>query len=145
MRSASLLATVVSLTACSSTATPVRPNAVPSEAVWAGGVDGGAWILCVPSFKEPHLGYACTVYNDSGSIWAKGSFIVAERRNGNDEFPSGAFLPPTIARYQWFDGRRIQISESRSLRPSGVVDFPFGNGHGKRIQFSDEGESAAEY
>ncbi len=137
------LAAVILSVACP--ASPPRPQSVSTKAVWAGGSDGGAWIACTPSFKEPHLGYDCIVYHDSGAVWAQGSFIVAERHNGKHEYPSGGFLPPDIGRYEWFDGRQIAVNANRSLVPFGLVDYPSGNGHGKRVRYQFEGDVEQAY
>lgn len=51
---------------------PVRPARVPKEAVWAGGVDGGCFILLQSELSDTsHF----TIYNDfTGDIWYNGYF-----------------------------------------------------------------------
>jgi hypothetical protein len=42
---------------------PTKPEGVPAEAVWAGGVDGGGWVLCLtpsPEYNE------CTIFDEEG-------------------------------------------------------------------------------
>ena len=42
---------------------PPRPSGVPAQAVWAGGMDGGSYILCdISSSRDVNH---CTVWNDS--------------------------------------------------------------------------------
>ena len=43
---------------------------MPAAAVWAGGLDGGAWILCTPAARH----FDCTLFHDSGDVWTKGRF-----------------------------------------------------------------------
>ena len=128
--------------ACGVARSPERPSGVPETAVWAGGSDGGAWIECRPAAKEPYLEYDCTLYHESGTIWSSGGFIVAERREGRYDYPSGGFIPPRIRRYQAYDGRRIVVSDGHFLAPRGWIDYPFGDGHGKRERY--EGGEAVE-
>lgn len=60
---------------------PKRPEKVPASAVWAGGVDGGAFIYCIPSHSgEPN---PCTVYNDgTGNVYRSGKFVVQGQTRG---------------------------------------------------------------
>jgi hypothetical protein len=131
-----LLGLLLIASGCDSTQAPMRPKLVAESAAWAGGPDGGAWIDCAPSAKEPYLEYTCTTYYESGNVWSSGVFIVAERqRNGTYGFPSGPVLPPRIHRYQDYDGRRIYVSDQRSLIPNGWIDHPLQDGHGKRERY----------
>jgi hypothetical protein len=128
---------------CGTTQAPMRPKAVAGSAVWAGGPDGGAWIDCAPSAKEPYLEYTCTTYHETGGVWSSGEFIVAERRHdGTFDFPSG-LMPPRIQRYEDYDGRRIYVSDQRSLVPNGWVDYPLEIGHGQRVLY-EAGSSVEE-
>ena len=74
---ACLLLVTISLAcmSCKPEAVHRRPASVPEPAVWAGGVDGGAFIECVlPTSSKTN---ACTVYNDStGSVWMSGAFAL---------------------------------------------------------------------
>ena len=121
--------------ACTTATTPDRPATVSSSAVWAGGLDGGAWIDCDPAAKEPHLEYDCEVYTDSGDVWARGAYIIAERPDGSLELSGGGLFPPRISRYNFFNGEHIVVTDSRVLVPRGWIDFPFGDGHGKRVRY----------
>ena len=53
-------------------APPVKPEKVPKEAVWAGGVDGGCFFLLQSELSDTsHF----TIYNDfTGDIWYNGYF-----------------------------------------------------------------------
>ena len=99
---------------CRSVATPPpRARGVPIDAVWAGGVDGGAWILC----KAVESRNYCSVYNDhTGNIWARGYFLLRGEKRGVSE---------RELTYNSFDGESIHLTDGRSLIPvSGEVDFP---------------------
>ena len=122
----------------SSTRVPERPARVPKSAVWTGGVDGGAWILCHQPL-EPADVFDCQVFNDqTGNLEAKGSFCY-EPRDGH---------PRTIAsleaQYTSWDDKRIHLKGNRALvlcrkfsRPSTAPlephqepgDFPLPNGY----------------
>jgi hypothetical protein len=41
---------------------PERPSSVPSDAVWAGGSDGGSWVLCSPIAREGS--FRCKIFDD---------------------------------------------------------------------------------
>ena len=48
-----------------------RPESVPREALWAGGVDGGDWILC----KKRHGRiYNCEVFGETGNRISVGDY-----------------------------------------------------------------------
>jgi hypothetical protein len=82
---------------------PKRPGSVPAEAVWAGGADGGAWILC----KEDRSKNLCSIYNESsGDLWVRGYFVLEGKTQG---------VPNTELRYDFFDGERIGLYDGRVL------------------------------
>lgn len=55
------------------TAPKVRPSSVPNGAVWAGGADGGAYVLC--SVDSSHDVNPCSVWNDySGQLIESGNY-----------------------------------------------------------------------
>jgi hypothetical protein len=117
---------------------PPRAPGVPQDAVWAGGPDGGAWIECdrSPASRER---YSCTTYHeDNGEIWARGDFVL--RRVEYDpakSTPSYVAVSPLTGPldYDGFDGATIILGDNLILLPDGWIDFPFGNGSGKRIRF----------
>jgi hypothetical protein len=53
-----------------------RPANVPENAVWAGGPDGGAYVLC--SVDEPLNVNRCTIWNDYTGDSRSGVFRLAE-------------------------------------------------------------------
>ena len=69
-------AAAVLLWACHGSQPPDRPAAVPVSAEWAGGPEGGAWINCSMATKEPTVSYDCSLFNEDGTVWAQGIFIL---------------------------------------------------------------------
>ena len=113
---------------------PPRPTNVPTEAVWAGGADGGDWFACR---LETGARYDCSIYSDhDGVLNVRGTFVRI--RSGAPE-PSdqlaftGAFL-----------GDRIPLEDEASLVPDGVIEFPFSSTHGKRQEYKLGKEVGAE-
>lgn len=116
---------------------PERPQKVPPEAVWAGGVDGGAWFLCKEVINKP-VHYDCTIYNDyTGDIGTQGRFAL--RGYGWDEGKKQAIYsavePAKELQFRSYDGEKIYLKGSLVLLPDGVIDHPFGNGHGKKQRY----------
>lgn len=99
-----LVGAIVLLVSCSSEVKPPkRLAAIPSGAVWAGGADGGAWILC----KEDGARNLCTIYNDnSGEVWVRDHFVLEGTSRG---------VSSQELRYDFFDGERIVLSDGRVL------------------------------
>ncbi len=102
-----LIIVAAGLAGCYRKFPPDRPAGVPSEAVWAGGLDGGSFILCDvdPSRKVNK----CTVYDDSaGQIMERGDF----RLKAEDRAASAAELT-----YAWADrGGTIGLADGRVLK-----------------------------
>ena len=129
---------VAFLSGCTQVEAPPRPSNGPPSAVWAGGTDGGAWIDCSFAWKEPHVAYTCNTFTDSGHPWASGAYVLAEiRRNGSEIAyePLGAFARIDASDYISFSGTFINLTGDRVLLPHGVIDYPFGDGHGKRGEY----------
>lgn len=128
-----LLATNVSIQT-SPMSPPPRPASVPTEAVWAGGADGGAWISCTQ--KTPDSVYfACRIYHDpDGSIWAQGTFVLRRLHwDAQKEAPVYAPVPlPVTLDYTAFDGEGIFLTNEQVLIPHGTIDYPAPSGHGKK-------------
>ena len=86
---------------------PTRPAGVPETAVWAGGVDGGAFFACTPSVANE--ANACTVYHDSdGEVYMSGSYVLKGTQRGakaGELFYSGA------------DGHNIYLDHNLTLVP----------------------------
>lgn len=99
-----LFLAVVLLVACTSEVEPPeRLATIPPEAVWVGGADGGAWILC----REDGGRNFCTIYNDnSGEVWVRGYFVLEGSARG---------VSKQELRYDFFDGERIRLSDGRVL------------------------------
>jgi len=121
---------VLLLAACSSD--PKRPAGVPTAATWAGGADGGAWVQCDQTTKEPYAAFDCTTYYDGGSLWARGHYIHATHR------PTG-YVPvgdpfPRI-KPESYDGRVIYLTRGTALVPDGWVEYPVERAHEKRMEF----------
>ena len=79
---------------CGRVSPPARPEGVPAEAVWAGGPDGGSFVLCdVDSVKDVNN---CKVWNDfTGQLKESGEYrLLREGRAA-----SSAELV-----YTWADG-----------------------------------------
>jgi hypothetical protein len=84
---------------------PPRPPKVPAAAVWAGGPDGGAWILCKPR-QEPR-DFDCTVFHDSGDVWARGRY----RAKPADAAGKGLH-------FNAFDGETLHLMNGGVLEPT---------------------------
>ena len=89
----------------------VKPTAVPTNATWAGGPDGGAYIDCTPSQNgEPN---ACTVYNDStGDVWMSGGFVLPNHHGSSAAQLKYSGSP---------DGNSIYLQDNLVLSPAPTV------------------------
>jgi hypothetical protein len=117
---------------------PERKAGTPKDAVWAGGVDGGSWILCN---KQDGIEYSCSIYNDfTGELIATGVYlhrkvsfdnktksVVIESLQHEGELPS----------YCFFDGRFIHLKNGEALVPDGVIMWPFDDKHGEKIFYKN--------
>jgi len=76
-----------------------RPKALPENAVWVGGPDGGAYIDCY--YNKLTDRDDCTVYNDgTGEVSASGSYILKGQNRG---------AKPSELRFTAFDGDSILL------------------------------------
>ena len=50
--------------------TPPRPENLPEQAVWRGGLDGGEWYFCERSEES----YVCSIYWTKGNLYSRQSF-----------------------------------------------------------------------
>jgi hypothetical protein len=117
--------------------TPARPATVPKEAVWAGGADGGARILCNRISKEPWGPvFQCTIYdNYAGSVLARGLYVVSKKQNGKFQRVRRF---DGLPRYSFYDGDMLGLEgEKLFMVPHGVIECPFPNGGGKRITYDN--------
>jgi hypothetical protein len=130
---------LLAFTGCTETVTPPpRPANVRESAVWAGGVDGGAWIDCRFSFKEPYPGYGCKTFNDNGIPWTAGTYVLAHvsRRDGAVTYtPAAALERAKQSEYVSFNGTIVELTGDRALVPDGTIDMPFPGGGGKRAEY----------
>lgn len=99
---------------------PKRPVSVPPSAVWAGGVDGGAFIDCAVKDAAAFT-YACTTYDDGvGEVWKRGVFAL--KRSEWDEAKQAPLFhdvtaAPAPLPYEGFDGEVIFLADSLVLVP----------------------------
>jgi len=64
--------------------TPARPDSVPKEAMWIGGIDGGAWILLNKKKSDPEYVYRAEIYGDqAGDRWYIGRLEVEPHTRPN--------------------------------------------------------------
>ena len=110
------LAVAVSLTlACGRRGTPPppRPVAVPADAVWAGGPDGGAFISCLAVGREPTTTFDCVAFDDGdGDVTSRGRFVTR---------PSFSITLGELRRsYAAFDGSSILLANGAALAPDGT-------------------------
>lgn len=86
---------------------PDKLQDIPSEAVWVGGVDGGAWYLCkkISSYKAD-----CIIYNDNnGEVWESGIFTTKSGSLEEIDFLNSKS-------YQGFNGDRLLLTNGAILR-----------------------------
>lgn len=107
------------------------PASVPRAAVWAGGPDGGAWILVRPT-SESRI-WDGQVYYQAGELWAKGKFWG---RDVEEKYIGKAALP-----LDSFDGTTIYIVGSVPLYPIGRHEYPVGNNRKMIIEFPNPGSA----
>ncbi|NOY84567.1 MAG: hypothetical protein GXO96_07075 [Nitrospirae bacterium] len=107
------------LVACTSNnATPPRPKSVPNDAMWIGGVDGGAWILLKKNQSDPEYIYRAEVYGDqAGNQWYIGRLEVIP--NSQPSVPLGR-----AGAYGVWDGDRLLLEDGRVMRAIDSFD-PF--------------------
>jgi hypothetical protein len=73
--------------------------------VWAGGLDGGAWIQCKP--RQERGEFDCTVFHESGDVWARGRY----RAKPADAVRQGLH-------FSYFDGEAIGLMNNGQLVPA---------------------------
>jgi hypothetical protein len=88
---------------------PPRPSNVPAKAIWAGGLDGGDFILLAPA--TPAGTYSAKIYNDhSGDLEFNGKL----RLNAPSAAPIDVSNPKT---YSDWDGDSLSLRDGRILTP----------------------------
>jgi hypothetical protein len=97
---------------------PNRPKTVPSQAMWIGGVDGGAWVvMSKPADQLPHIYYAEIYGDQAGDKWYIGRL---ELQPAND--PVLDMTDPET--FGVWDGDNLQLKDGRILRAMDPFD-PF--------------------
>lgn len=87
---------------------PPRPGGVPAKAIWAGGLDGGDFILL--SAATPDGTYPAKIYNDhSGDLEFSGKLRLKEP----SQAPIDVQDPKT---YSGWDGESLFLRDGRILR-----------------------------
>jgi hypothetical protein len=88
---------------------PPRPSGVHAKAIWAGGIDGGAFIRLIPAKADGT--YAARIYNDhSGDLEFNGKLRLKEL----SQAPIDVNDPKT---YSGWDGESLFLRDGRILRP----------------------------
>ena len=100
-----LVAVALASISCEREAVHRRPTGVPESAIWAGGVDGGAFIECVlPASSRTN---ACTVYSDlTGDVWMSGAFALRGSASNNLK---------VVPQFTFTDGTSIHLSDGSVL------------------------------
>lgn len=115
---------------------PARPIGVPEAASWGGGIDGGNWIHCIEEVSV-HA-YACSIYWDSdGTLRSRGTYVLRKATWDGDQgkaIYSDIDGQPEID-FDFFDGSLIHLQGEFAMVPNGIIDSPFGDGHGKRQRY----------
>lgn len=92
---------VIVLTGCNLN-TRQKPNSVPSEAKWIGGVDGGVWVQTKEKIQDGQ--YLIIVYSDAGKLWVQDTFKIEKRCQ--TELPDSIDI---IDLMSGFDGKDILL------------------------------------
>ena len=123
---------------------PKRKVGIPKDAVWAGGIDGGSWILCS---NQKEFKYDCTIYNDhTGELMARGTFLhrrVSYNISTEKLIVEELKAEKTLPSYSYYDGDFIRLDGNEALVPDGWIIWPFDEGHGKK-QFYENGVAIGE-
>jgi hypothetical protein len=94
---------------------PERHSAIPKEAIWYGGADGGAWIT-VNEGDSINL-FKVKVYNENdGSLWADVIFTVSN--NCSDTVLNVEGVRQSI---NFYDGEIIGLTNIRKGKYCGLV------------------------
>lgn len=90
---------------------PPRPSGVPEKALWAGGLDGGAFILLTPTSSVGR--YVGKVYDDNtGQVIFSGTLKLDAKES----------VPINVADAKTFDawdGDTLYLTDGRTLNPEG--------------------------
>lgn len=78
---------------------PPRAAGIPADHEWYGGFDGGNWIHCDP--KNDYKEFYCSLYAESGSLLAKGTYV-----------PSRSIVPPY--EFRWSGESSINMKDQQA-------------------------------
>jgi len=88
---------------------PKRPEGVPLEASWAGGIDGGGWVLC--HADEPATDYnLCTIWNEEGKAFEPSRYRLRDRDRDLNRAARASEL-----RYTYVTGEQIGLQGGLEL------------------------------
>lgn len=86
---------------------PPRLPGISPTAVWAGWIDGGAWIECW--FDPQANANWCTAWNDqTGEVVARTHYVLSSNGKG---------VPDHELKYRSFGGVHIELQDGRVLKP----------------------------
>lgn len=89
--------------------TRVRPNSVPANALWVGGIDGGVYIVITKSVGDkPHI-YNAIIYHKIGSIDYKGRLAI-------NSIEAPVFDYKNSDSYSAWDGDTLYLRDARYLK-----------------------------
>ncbi len=119
---------------------PERPSGLTSDARWAGDCEGGVWITCITEAAEPFTAFGCHIHDHpAGDLLASGPFVLADAarvRDGGTKYrPQAAAFAEPPGQYLHYDGTVIALPDGRFLIPHGTIDYPAGDGHGRRVEY----------
>jgi len=94
--------------------------------------------------KEPAAFFDCSVYSDqTGSLLAEGAYILGKCTPDTRCEPKASL--DSGLDFAYYDGVRIHLRNSYALLPDGLINYPFDDGHGKRIRYKFGVEDGAEH
>ncbi|MCP4338821.1 MAG: hypothetical protein GY799_08010 [Desulfobulbaceae bacterium] len=113
-----IIVTILLASCSSENYEPTRPVPVPNEAMWIGGIDGGAWVLLRKQENQPDHIYYAEVYGDQvGDPWYIGRLEVIPHSKPNVPLDN-----PEA--YGVWDGDSLLLEDGRSMRTIDKFD-PF--------------------
>lgn len=100
---------VIGVVSCRPIQPPERPASVPFNAIWAGGPDGGSWILCERDPDPIRSTYRCSIFHDfTGELVASGLYEAKGSDIDTIDFDK---------ELAGFDGDVIHLRDHSTLRP----------------------------
>lgn len=88
---------------------PLRPDGVPENAMWIGGIDGGAWVLLERRVGDPPRIYRAQVFGDQvGDKWYVGRLEI-----GPNIAAVESITDPEV--FQIWDGDNLLLKDGRIM------------------------------